>query len=210
MLLVNQMVVAYLTHISSCEVGQITKNRLQLANECVALFDCTMSHYNKVFSQPHLSMQQKFLNCPTCWCNKVFPNHLLCPWKWNWCLYGPSPHILLANWISFGIRVTHFAWIAHRLESSKILTAYASHASCRHSKASHWNLIWVPWTVTSWATSQMSLANGSFLINNSVLLWYLRICSRACVPLLVFFIICTTFISCRPTVTAILQFYVGS
>ncbi len=79
MLLINQMVVAYLTHMSSCEVGQITKNRLQLANECVALFDSTMSHYNEVFSQPHLlsmqqsvpklsfvSMQQKFLNCPTC------------------------------------------------------------------------------------------------------------------------------------------------
>ena len=79
MLLINQMVVAYLTHMSSYEVSQITKNRLQLANEHVALFDCAMSHYNEVFSQPHfllmqqsvpklsfMLMQQKFLNCPTC------------------------------------------------------------------------------------------------------------------------------------------------
>ena len=35
-----------------------------------------------------------------------------------WCLYTLSPQIRLANWMSFGMMVTHLAWIAHRLVSS--------------------------------------------------------------------------------------------
>ena len=44
-------------------------------------------------------------------------------------LYARSPRIRLASWISFGMMVTHLAWIAHRLESSSKLTRYASVAS---------------------------------------------------------------------------------
>ena len=42
-----------------------------------------------------------------------------------------SPLILRASCMSFGIMVTLFAWIAHRLVSSNKLTMYASVASCK-------------------------------------------------------------------------------
>ena len=45
------------------------------------------------------------------------------------------PLILLANCISFGIIVTRFAWIAHKLLSSKSPTKCASAASCSASIA---------------------------------------------------------------------------
>ena len=43
--------------------------------------------------------------------------------------YARSPRIRLASWMSFGMMVTRWAWIAHRLESSSRLTRYASVAS---------------------------------------------------------------------------------
>ena len=43
--------------------------------------------------------------------------------------YALSPRILLANWMSLGIIVTLFAWIAHKLVSSNKPTRYASLAS---------------------------------------------------------------------------------
>lgn len=43
--------------------------------------------------------------------------------------YARSPLIRLASWISLGMMVTLFAWIAHRLVSSNNPTKYASLAS---------------------------------------------------------------------------------
>lgn len=50
-----------------------------------------------------------------------------------------SPLILLASWMSFGIMVTLFAWMAQRLVSSNSPTRYASAASCSASTAWLWN-----------------------------------------------------------------------
>ena len=54
-------------------------------------------------------------------------------------LYARSPQIRLASWMSFGMMVTHLAWMAHRLASSSNPTRYASVASWRHSIAADWN-----------------------------------------------------------------------
>ena len=54
-------------------------------------------------------------------------------------LYVCSPQIRLASMMSFGMMVTHLAWMAHRLASSNNLTRYASAASWRHSITADWN-----------------------------------------------------------------------
>ena len=93
-----------------------------------------------------------------------------------------------ANWISLGIIVTLFAWMAHRLVSSKRDTKNASAASCRHMMALPWkHRSLLP---TSWAISRTSREKGSFLMRSSVPFWYHQISWRATVPgqyFLVFF-----------------------
>jgi len=93
--------------------------------------------------------------------------------------YARSPRIRRASCMSFGIIVTRLAWIAHKLVSSNSPTRYASEASCKAKTAELWNLRSV---LKSWAISLTSLWKGSFLINNSVDFWYLRISRRATVP----------------------------
>ena len=83
-------------------------------------------------------------------------------------LYARSPQIRLASSISFGMMVTHLAWMAHRLASSNSLTRYASAASWRHSIAADWNRRSV---LKSWAISLTSLWKGSFRMTSAVLPW---------------------------------------
>ena len=81
--------------------------------------------------------------------------------------------------MSLGMMVTLFAWMAHRLVSSKTSTRYASDASCSAKTALPWNLKPL---LMFWAISRTSLWNGSFLIRRSVDFWYLRISLSATVP----------------------------
>ena len=83
-------------------------------------------------------------------------------------LYARSPRIRLASSISFGMRVTRPAWMAHRLASSNSLTRYASYASWRHIIAADWNRRSV---LKSWAISLTSLWKGSFWMSSAVLPW---------------------------------------
>ena len=94
--------------------------------------------------------------------------------------YRCSPWMQWANWTSLGIIVTLFAWMAHRLASSKRDTKNASAASCRH-------MMVLPWKhrsllPTAWAISQTSHEKGSFWIKSSVLFWHCQILRRATVP----------------------------
>lgn len=95
-----------------------------------------------------------------------------------------GPRIRRANWISFCIIVTRFAWIAHKFASSKRWTMNASVASCRARMA--WLCqrrgSWLFKYVKSVATSRTSLAKGSFLRSNDVLFWKCLISRRATVP----------------------------
>ena len=81
--------------------------------------------------------------------------------------------------MSLGMIVTRFAWIAHKLVSSKRPTRYASDASWRAPMAALWKRRSV---LKSCAISRTSRWNGSFLISSSVDFWYLRISRRATVP----------------------------
>ena len=85
-----------------------------------------------------------------------------------------------ANWISLGIIVTLFAWMAHRLASSKRDTENASAASSRHMMAFPCKCRSL--LPTSWAISHTSHEKGSFLMRSSVLFWYCQISQRATVP----------------------------
>ncbi len=49
--------------------------------------------------------------------------------------FGGAPRIRSANCISFIMRVTRFAWIAHKLASSNNDTRYASADSCNARRA---------------------------------------------------------------------------
>ena len=84
-----------------------------------------------------------------------------------------------ASCMSFGIIVTHFPWIAHRLVSSKRPTRHASEASWRARTAV---LCIRQSDLISWAISQTRRWNGAFLIKRFVFFWYLRISQRATVP----------------------------
>ena len=75
-------------------------------------------------------------------------------------VYALSPRMRRASWISLGIIVTLFAWMAHRLVSSKRPTRYASAASCSAATADDWNLKSV---LKSWAISLTSLWRAAFL-----------------------------------------------
>ena len=68
-----------------------------------------------------------------------------------------SPLMRRASCISFGIIVTLFAWMAHKLESSRRLTKYASEASCRAIMAPLWKHMFI--LPKSWA---ISLTNRQF------------------------------------------------
>ena len=71
--------------------------------------------------------------------------------------------------MSFGMMVTRFAWIAHKLVSSNKPTRYASDASCSASTAVDWNRRSV---LKSCAISRTRRWNGSLRINSSVDFWY--------------------------------------
>ena len=49
-----------------------------------------------------------------------------------------SPQIWHTNWISLGMMVTHFAWMATKFTSSNNPTRYASAASCSTATAATW------------------------------------------------------------------------
>ena len=85
-----------------------------------------------------------------------------------------------ASWISFGIMVTLFVWMAHRLESSRRPTRYASEASCRAIMAPLWNCMFI--LPRSWAISLTCRLNGSFRMSSSVDFWYRQISRSATVP----------------------------
>ena len=85
-----------------------------------------------------------------------------------------------ASWMSLGIIVTLFAWIAQRLVSSRSPTRYASTASCRHKMAHACNhKSYLP---TSRAISLTSHEKGIFQIRSPVLFWNWQISQRATVP----------------------------
>ena len=79
-----------------------------------------------------------------------------------------SPWILLASWMSFGMMVTHLAWMAQRLVSLNSLTRYASAASWSTSSTEDLNRISC---VTSIVISLTNLWNGSFRIRNPMNFW---------------------------------------
>merc|ERR1719341_912143 len=81
-------------------------------------------------------------------------------------LQALSPRILLASWISLGMMVTLFAWMAQRLVSSKRPTRYASLASWRAITAELWNLRSV---LKSWAISRTRRWNGSLRMSSRLL-----------------------------------------
>ena len=81
--------------------------------------------------------------------------------------------------MSLGMIVTLFPWMAHKLVSSKSPIIYASAASWSARTADDWNRRSF---LYSDAISLTNLWNGSFLINKSVLFWYLRISLSATVP----------------------------
>ena len=108
-------------------------------------------------------------------------------WRWHlslliYQLETPyiGPLILLASCISFGIIVTLFAWIAHKLQSSNKCTKKSSEDSCNANNASAVHRI--GWSVNSLQISRTSLAKGSFRINKSVDFWYFLISRIAKVP----------------------------
>ena len=93
----------------------------------------------------------------------------------------------LANWISFGMMVTHLACTKDKFDCSKIPTRSASPAFCNAFTA-------IPLKCRSGLFScTISLTNlwkGSHLIKSSVLVWYFFISHNAFIPLLCFFISC--------------------
>ena len=84
-----------------------------------------------------------------------------------------------ANWISLGIMVTRFAWMAHKLVSSNNPTKYASLASCNAKIAVDWKRRSVK---NSLAISLTRRWKGNFLIIRSVDFWYFLISRSATVP----------------------------
>ena len=84
-----------------------------------------------------------------------------------------------ANWMSLGIIVTHFAWMAQRFMSLMMPIIYASAASCRYIIACPWKHI--SHLPTCMAISQTSCEKGSFQIRGPVLFWNHCISQRATV-----------------------------
>ena len=84
-------------------------------------------------------------------------------------LYILLPQILLTNWISFNIMVTHLAYLAYKFGSSINKTRYASAAS-------------IPPCYMSCTNSLTKQLNGILLISSSVDLWHFLISRNAMVP----------------------------
>lgn len=81
----------------------------------------------------------------------------------------------LTKWTSFTMIVTRLAWCATKLHSDKKFTKYASQASCRHPIADDCQRRSVLYGNSFIAISLTSRANGAFLSNSSVDLWYFLI-----------------------------------
>ena len=99
-----------------------------------------------------------------------------------WHCFMLSPWILHANWISFGIMVTHLACMAHKLVSSNNRTRYASATSCNAVTAAGDILSLCPPRRRSCTNSLTRQSNGALLISSSVDHWYLLISRSATVP----------------------------
>ena len=94
-------------------------------------------------------------------------------------VHSLSPLILLANWISLGIRVILLACNAQRFASSRSHTKYVSAASCKASSAVSCILISC---FSFCAISLTSLLNGNFGIRLWVDFWYFLISASANAP----------------------------
>lgn len=91
-----------------------------------------------------------------------------------------GPRIRRASWRSLGIMVTRFAWIAHKLQSSKRCTRKSSVASWIARRLS---AVYRKGSgETSLEISRTRRQNGAFRIKSSVLFWNFRISFRASVP----------------------------
>ena len=88
-------------------------------------------------------------------------------------------HILSASFISFGIIVTRFVCIAHKLVSSNRQMRKASAASCIAKMVAGVSCIS---NLICWRISLTSWRNGSFLISSSVVIWNFLISLSATVP----------------------------
>ena len=80
---------------------------------------------------------------------------------------------------SFGIIVTRFEWVVHRLVASNKSTMKASDASCKAKRAADWNRRSFH---IFWAISRAKRWNGNFFINNSVEFWKRQISFKTPVP----------------------------
>ena len=94
-----------------------------------------------------------------------------------------SPLILHANCMSFGIMVTHFAWIANIFACLRSPAKNASPASCSGKTAELCNHN--P-SLLLCTISLTSLWKGTLQINKSAPFWYFWISFRACIPLWIF------------------------
>ena len=86
-----------------------------------------------------------------------------------------SPQILHANWISFGIMVTHLACMVHKLVSSNNKMRYASATSCNAVIAAGDILNTCLPCRRSCTNSLTRQSSGALLIRSSVDCWYLLI-----------------------------------
>ena len=96
--------------------------------------------------------------------------------------YILSSQILLANCMSFGIMVTLFACIAHKLVSSNNNTKYASTASCIAIITAGDILNTIPPCSMSCTISHTYRSKEALLIESSVDFWYLLISLSTTVP----------------------------
>ena len=94
-----------------------------------------------------------------------------------------SPLILHASCMSFGMIVTHFAWIAQMFTCSRSPTKNASPASCKASTA---ELCSFNPSLHFCTISLTSLWKGTLLIRRSAPFWYFWISFRACIPHCIF------------------------
>ena len=90
-----------------------------------------------------------------------------------------SPLICLANLMSWGKTVTHFACIVQRLVSSRRQIMYDSVASWNTSTTPAW-MQWSPYSFCR--ISLTSHKNGALGSSNSIDFWNFWISCRACVP----------------------------
>ena len=97
-------------------------------------------------------------------------------------LYDLSQWILLTKCMSFGMMVTHLAYMAHKFVSSNNRKRYTSAASCNAVTTAGDTLNINPPCCISCTSSLTNQSNGALLISSSVVLWYLLISHNATVP----------------------------